>query len=89
VHQRPAGPENIASYLTSGLGASKWTPAVSGAGGHNGVLGIKRIMRVTGRTQRPDPRTGLFSGHETSTGRFLDDKRGGRRFAFTRVRREN
>jgi hypothetical protein len=55
----------------------------------NGVLGIKRAMRVTGRTQRPDPRTGLFSSRDTSTGRFLDDKRGGRRFAFTRLRREN
>jgi hypothetical protein len=55
----------------------------------NGVLGLKRVMRVTGRTQHPDPRTGLFSSRDTSTGRFLDDKRGARRFAFTRVRREN
>ena len=55
----------------------------------NGVFGIKRVMRVTGRTQRPDPHTGLFSSRDTSTGRFLDDKRGGQRFAFTRVRREN
>jgi hypothetical protein len=55
----------------------------------NGVLGIKRVRRITGRTQRPDPRTGLFSSRDTSTGRFIDDKRGGRRFAFTRVRREN
>jgi hypothetical protein len=55
----------------------------------NGILGIRRVTGVSDRTQRRDPTTGMFTARDTSTGRFLDGKRGAGHFSFSCVRRAN
>lgn len=55
----------------------------------NGVLGQRRVLRVSGRVQHRDRRTGLFTSRDTATGRFLDDKTDGSRWSLDGIRRQN
>lgn len=41
----------------------------------NGANGGSRIGAVTGRTQQKNPRTGLWTKRDTSTGKFMSVKR--------------
>jgi hypothetical protein len=52
----------------------------------NGPRGGGRIGAVKGRTQVRNPKTGLWTKRDTSTGRFSDVKKSGG--SFKSVRRE-
>lgn len=52
----------------------------------NGAKGSRRIGVVKGRSQSRNPKTGLWTKRDTSTGRFADVKQSGG--AFKGVRRE-
>ena len=53
----------------------------------NGRKGAGRVGSVKGRTQTRNPRTGLWSKRDTSTGKFVEAKKSGG--TFKGVRREN
>lgn len=52
----------------------------------NGARGNGRIGVVKGRSQVRNPRTGMWTKRDTSTGRFMDVKKSGG--TFKGVRRE-
>ena len=52
----------------------------------NGQRGNGRVSAARGPSQTRNPRTGLWTERDTSTGRFLDVKRSGG--TFRGVRRE-
>ncbi len=52
----------------------------------NGSRGGGRVGAVTGRSQSKNPRTGLWTKRDTSTGRFMSAKKGGGQYKG--VRRE-
>lgn len=52
----------------------------------SGARGIRRIGAVKGRSQTRNPKTGLWTKRDTSTGRFTDVRQSGG--AFKGVRRE-
>lgn len=53
----------------------------------NGARGSGRVGSVKGRSQVQNPKTGLWTKRDTSTGRFMDAKKSGG--TFKGVRKEH
>ncbi|MGV3386431.1 hypothetical protein [Streptococcus agalactiae] len=51
----------------------------------NGPKGGSRIGAVKGRSQSHNPKTGLYTKRDTSTGKFMDTKTTGGKFKGVRT----